>query len=188
MAEQIYLSFWLRDYNPETLLGYFQRVLEGFPFSQQGPFAPTLKIYAMQYAEPPALEQRLAPDATPEAVVQMAREFFGQDCACLIEAHWDLWQYLQGWRLLPSPVLLCCHGPQFDSGLGDHLRIEAGLDTHFLPHPQVPGSVRKVQSNLQSLLRLARELADRLPVERRQLWTETGESFLEKLQAALPEA
>ncbi|MCS6951297.1 MAG: hypothetical protein RMK57_10760 [Bryobacterales bacterium] len=165
----------------------FRKLLEIFPFSRQAPVAPTLKVYAVEYAEPPALEQRLTPDATPESVVATVRDFYQEDCACLIEGHWDLWHYEDTWKLKPTCVLLWAHGPHFDSGLGDHLRIEAGLDTYFLPHPDVPGSARRVQSNLQSLLRLARELAERLPLERRQLWTETGESFLEKLQAALPE-
>lgn len=187
MPEQIYLSLWLRDYDSEKMPECFRKLLEIFPFSAQAPAAPTLKVYAIEYAEPPALEQRLSPEATPESVVEIAREFLQEDCACLIEAHWDLWQYEDAWKLMPAPVVLCCHGPRFDSGFGDHLRVEAGLETHFLPRPQVPGSARKVQSNIQSLLRLARELADRLPIERRQLWTETGESFLEKLQAALPD-
>ncbi|HXG34148.1 MAG TPA: hypothetical protein VNJ11_12335 [Bryobacteraceae bacterium] len=188
MPEQIFLSLWLRDYSFHNMPEHFQKLLELFPFSTQAPAAPTMKIYAIEYAEPPALEQRLPPGATAAEVVEMAREFLHEDCACVVEAHWDLWQYEGVWKLLPSPVTLSCHGPLFESLAGDHLRIEAGLDAHFLPRPEAPGHLAKVQSNIRSLLRLSRELEAGLPVERRQLWTETGESFLEKLQAYLDES
>ncbi len=187
MPEQIFLSLWLRDYSFSNMPAHFQKLLERFPFSTQAPAAPTIKIYAIEYAEPPALEQRLLPGVSAAEIVDMAREFLHEDCACVVEAHWDLWQYEGIWKLLPSPVILSCHGPLFESVAGDHLRIEAGLDAHFLPQPEAPGHLAKVQSNIRSLLRLTRELEARLPIERRRLWTETGESFLEKLQASLGE-
>lgn len=187
MPEQIFLSLWLRNYRFHNMLAHFQTLLELFPFSTQAPAAPTMKIYAIEYAEPPAWEQRLPPGATASEVVEMAREFLHEDCACVVEAHWDLWQYEEGWKLLPSPVTLSCHGPVFETLAGDHLRIEAGLEAHFLPQPEAPGHLARVQSNIRSLLRLSRELEARLPVERRRLWTETGESFLEKFQASLGE-
>jgi hypothetical protein len=46
-----------------------------------------------------------------------------------------------------------------------------------------------VHSNLQGLVRLARELTSALPLERRRrLWTESGEGFAARLDQAMAEA
>jgi hypothetical protein len=38
-----------------------------------------------------------------------------------------------------------------------------------------------MESNLQGLLRLARELGEALPLERRRIWTESGEDLATRL-------
>jgi hypothetical protein len=43
------------------------------------------------------------------------------------------------------------------------------------------------RSNIRSLLHLVRELDGALNAESRKLWTESGENFAERLQAALEE-
>jgi hypothetical protein len=82
-------------------------------------------------------------------------------------------------------VALCCFGPGFEKDLGDNLRIEFGIDTHFLPQPDLPNNYPMIQSNIKSLLKLVHDADNRLNVSRRQLWTESGENFAEKLQAEL---
>ena len=42
-----------------------------------------------------------------------------------------------------------------------------------------------VQSNIKSLLKLVHDGDDGLPVEKRRLWTESGEDFSEKLHHTL---
>ena len=65
------------------------------------------------------------------------------------------------------------------------LEIEFGIDAHFLPQPDMPDSLRMIQSNIKSLLKLVHDLDDALPVETRRLWSESGENFSEKLHQAL---
>jgi hypothetical protein len=54
-----------------------------------------------------------------------------------------------------------------------------------LPQPEAGDSFLPVQSNIRSLLHLVHELDNTLAVERRRLWTESGDNFAEKLQDAL---
>ncbi len=185
MAEQLYLSYWLRGFTEQTMLREFGRLLASFPFSIVAPCARVLRVYAFQFAEPALAEHVVAPEAEVGEILDAAREHHNPDSCFLLEAHWDLWQYDSGWRLKPSPVTLACFGPDFDNDLGDHLRVEAGLDTHFLPQEELLEGAGKVQSNIRGLLRLAHELDQVLPVEKRRLWSESGESFAERLQAAL---
>jgi len=80
-----------------------------------------------------------------------------------------------------GPGVLCCFGPAFDNEEGDHLRIEFGVDSRFLPQPGIEGSLRMVQSNVRSLLHLVGEIDGNLDLERRQLWSESGVNFSEVL-------
>lgn len=185
MAEQLYLSYWLRNFNAENMLQHFEKLLRAFPFSALAQRSNVFRIYALDYTEPPLIEQRFEPFTDPAELIAAAREFLNPDCSYLLQGYWDLWQWEDEWKLMPSPVTLICHGPVFESDSGDHLRVEAGLDSHFLPQPQYPGGASKVQSNIQGLLRLAHELDDILPAENRRLWSESGENFAGRLQAAL---
>ena len=67
----------------------------------------------------------------------------------------------------------------------DHLRIDFGLDSKFLPSEDIEGSLRIQQSNLRSLLHLVSEIDKALPLERRLLWSESGANFAEVLEEAL---
>jgi hypothetical protein len=82
-------------------------------------------------------------------------------------------------------VALCCFGPDFEHESDDQLRIEFGIDAHFLPQPELPNSLRMIQSNITSLLKLVHDLDDALPVDTRRLWSESGENFSDKLHQAL---
>jgi hypothetical protein len=102
-----------------------------------------------------------------------------------LETRWDLWQADPDWKLAPAPAALCCFGPEFERDLGEDLRIEFGIETLFLPQSDRDGELKMTQSNIKSLLKLVHDLDDALRVERRQLWSESGENFAEKLQKAL---
>ncbi len=71
--------------------------------------------------------------------------------------------------------------------MDENLRIEFGIDSHFLPQPDAPNSPRMVQSNIKSLLKLVHDLDDTLKADRRRLWSESGDNFAERLQEALQE-
>jgi hypothetical protein len=185
MAELLYLSYWLRGVTEHNMLRHFEKLLRTFPFSTQSPKPVILRIYAIEYAEPPMLERSFDPLADPGALIQSAKEFAHSDCAYVVQGYWDIWRYEQDWKLTPSQVTLACHGPLFENEQRDQLRAEVGLDSDFLPQPEVPDSVKKVQSNIKGLLRLAHELDNSLPSEKRLLWSESGRNFAEKLQSAL---
>jgi hypothetical protein len=185
MADQLYLSYWLRGFSEANMLRKFERLLRTFPFSTASTTVTTLRIYAIEFAEPPLLEVSFGSPTGIEKIVETAAEFQNPDCAFLVGGSWDLWQRDAGWLLSPAGVVLTCYGPQFQNETGDHLRLELGLDSHYLPPPGQVSASGKVRSNIRSLLRLSHDLDGALPVERRLLWTESGENFAERLSQTI---
>ncbi len=124
-------------------------------------------------------------------VVATFRDYQGEDVAYRVESWWDLWQFKTDWELTPGRVAISCFGPQFDngteleSGEQEDLRIDFGVDSHYLPRGDAGGGARLMESNIKSLLRLVHELELRLPVTKRRLETESGENFAERLQQML---
>jgi hypothetical protein len=191
VSDRLYLSCWLRlshetrGFDAASMLRHFIAMLEVFPFSKLARRGPLLRVYAIDYAEPPLLEREFAPGTPPEMIVEAAREFMHEDCTCQVETFWDLWQHDQEWKLEPAAITLACFGPGFENETKDHLRIEFGLDARFLPQPNIAGSARLVQSNIRSLLHLVGELKQSLNLERQQLWSESGVNFAELLAHTL---
>jgi len=181
MPERVYLSLWIRGFQEGNMLKHYGRMLERFPYSRLRPGIDALRIYAFEDSEPPALEHLFSGPPDTEAVLKLAREFEHADCAYLVDGWWELWRFDGDWKLAPSRVTLCCFGPAFDNPAGDHLRVELPSDADFTPRPELSGSVRPMESNLQGLLRLARELGEALPLERRRIWTESGEDLATRL-------
>jgi hypothetical protein len=185
MAEQLYLSYQLHGFQVLNMLRFWEKTIRLFPYSKLARWPPTLRIHAISYEEPLLREQAFETPPDLDAIAQVAHENLAGDCAYVLDAHWDIWQFGSEWSVQPSRVSLACFGPDFESETDDHLRIEFGLDTNFLPQPQVPNSAAMVQSNLKSLLHLVHQIDDALPVEQRRLWTESGGNFAERLQALL---
>jgi len=167
------------------MLRHFGKMLELFPFSKLAKGGPVLRVYALNYAEPPVLERAFDPGADVADMIAAARDFAQPDCCVEIESAWDLWQYNGEWKVLPAPVTLSCFGSQFENESDDDLRIDFGLDSKFLPSPDVEGSLRIQQSNLRSLLYLGAQIEKTLPLERRLLWSESGANFAEVLEETL---
>jgi hypothetical protein len=184
MADAVYLSLWLRGYAEQSMLKHFEKVLGRFPYSRLRP-GMVLRLYALEFAEPPALEQRFEglPDA--KQVTAAAQEFLHADYAYQVDTHWDLWQQDREWKLAPAPVVLTCFGPEFRTENGEHLLLDLGPDSLFLPESEAPASYRAVQSNIRSVLHVATDLEEVLPVERRQLWTESGVNLADQLMEIL---
>ncbi len=182
MADQLYLSYWLRNYSEQTMLRHFEKLLRLFPFSRLATQASTFKVLAVDYSEPQVIEIPYAPPVPIEDVLAVAKDFQNADACYQLDTWWDLWQFDTDWELRPSRVQLAGFGPEFASENGEHLTIEFGLDAHFLPQPALPNSLRMIESNIKSLLKLVHDLDDALPVETRKLWSESGENFAEKLQ------
>ena len=161
------------------MLRHFEKLLGLFPFSRLDQRGLTLRVYALERAEPPQMEREFQRPLEPPSIVSAAREFAHADSSIEVDAFWDLWQFDEEWKLAPAAVTLLCMGPRFESESDDHLRIEFGPDSRFLPIPEIEGSVRMGQSNLRSLLHLVSEIEKSLPLENRKLWSESGANFAE---------
>jgi hypothetical protein len=198
MTDRLFLSCWLRHaanghaFDREKLLRQFAKMLSLFPFSMLAARGPSMRIQAIERAEPPVFEHVLPTtgeraDAVVD-IIESANEFMQEDCMCEVEAAWDLWQFHGEWKLAPAAVTLTCFGPDFDNEVGDHLRVEFGPDSQFLPNPEIEGSVRMGESNLKSLVHMVREMERVLDLDRRLLWSESGEDPVELLVQALERA
>ncbi|MGD0132524.1 MAG: hypothetical protein ABSE57_10780 [Bryobacteraceae bacterium] len=211
MADQLFLSYWLRNYSDSTMLRNYEKLLRLFPFSLLAQQATTFKIMAVDPSEPVVAEIPYSPPVPIDAVLAVAKDFQNADASYRLETWWDLWQFDVDWKLAPARVALCCFGPEFnqspsglerapdaqpasviafpnpneDAAIGCALEIEFGIDANFLPQPDLPDSPRMIESNIKSLLKLVHDLDDALPVETRRLWSESGENFAEKLHQAL---
>jgi hypothetical protein len=170
---------------------HFETLLRLFPFSQREQPQSTICIQAIDETEPPLLERPVNGPVDVSEILTILRDYTGEDVAYRLESWWDLWQFDSDWMLAPARVALSCFGPAFDNGTSDgmagqeDLRIDFGLDSHYLPESEVPGVARLTESNIKSLLRLVHELDSQLPVLKRKLETESGENFADRLQQAL---
>ena len=185
MADQLYLQYWLHNYSGLTMLRHYEKLLKLFPFSRLSRHPSTFKVIAVNYNEAPVLEVPFPRPIPIDAVLDAAREFLNDDSCYRLETWWDLWAFETDWELKPHRVALVCYGPGFQTENGEHLAIEFGIDASFLPQPAIPDSLRMIQSNIRSLLKLVHDLDDALPVDIRQLSSESGENFSEKLHHAL---
>jgi hypothetical protein len=189
MADRLYLSCWVTRRNgthsAATLLRYFEKILGVFPFSKLAARGPEIRVYAIEHLEPPQFEREFPPASDPLDLIAAAREFMQEDCLTEIDAAWDLFQYVGDWKLLPAGVTLSCVGPQFENEIGDQFRLDFGLDARYLPDPAIEGALKMGEANLKSLVHLVHEIERVLPLDRRQLWSESGESPAESITKAL---
>lgn len=192
MTENISLSIWLDQAGRRNRLRQFEKLLRTFPFSQR-PEQPqsTVSVLAVQDTEPPLLERAVNGPLDVDEALASLRDYSGTDVAYVIEGWWDLWALTdEDWGLRPVAVVLSCFGPEFDNGASEDLndqediRIDLGVDAYFLPTTD-PRSIRMAESNIRSALRLVSELDKTLNIARRQLQTETGENFAERIEASL---
>ena len=185
MADQLYLSYWLNGFTQLNMLRHYEKLLQLFPFSRLKLGASVFRVIPISYSEPARIEEVYTMPEGIENVLTAAREFLDGDSCYRLETFWDLWQYEDSeWKLAPARVALSCIGPQFlDSE--ENLAVDFGIDTLFLPQPALPNSLKMIQFNIKSLLKLVHDLDNALNVDRRKLWTESGENFSEQLQEAL---
>ena len=173
---------------------HFEKLLRLFPFSQREQGQSTILVRAIAAHEPPLLERPVNGPADVDEALRIFADYSGDDVSYTLESWWDLWQFSGDWVLAPVPVGLSCFGPEFDNA-GDldvagqeDLRIDFGVDAHFLPAEEIAGGKNLMASNIRSLLRLVHELDSTLPVRKRKLETESGENFADRLQHALRKA
>lgn len=186
MSDQLYLTYRLRGFTEHNMLRHYERMLRAFPYSKLAERRQAvLRVHAVALTEPPVLERPLLYPIEIEDLLVSAREFDYRDSAIELDAHWDLWQFNEDWALSPVNVTLGCYSPHFETGEGEHLRINLGLDVHFLPQPDKPNYLFMARSNIRSLLHLVSDLDGILSVDTRRLETDSAENFAERVQAML---
>lgn len=185
MADQLYLSYWLDTKHPLKLMRQFERLLGAFPYSKLARHDPSLRVYAIAFNEPPLIETPLPSPIDVLATLKICSEFQNLDTCYELTAAWDLWHHDRDWSLAPAAVRLTAFAPEFDNEIGDHLRIDLGIEDQFLPDADAPEGLAMVRANMQSLLRLVHDLDERLGAARRSLWTESGVNFAERVERVL---
>jgi hypothetical protein len=131
MADQLFLSYWLRNYSDSTMLRNYEKLLRLFPFSRLGQQPSTFKIMAVDVSEPVVAEIPYSPPVPIDDVLAVAKDFQNADACYRLETWWDLWQFTSEqanseWKLAPARVALCCFGPEFNqSPSADTVPLEA---------------------------------------------------------------
>ncbi len=185
MADRLYLSYWIHGFTPMSMFKHYHKMLALFPFSKLRRSDSVFRVYAIEYSESPLVELPVAAPVSAQSVLEAASEFQSIDACYELDCAWDLWRWDQDWKLAPSRVTLSCFGPEFSLETDENLRIDFGLDEQFLPGTGGAEGMRMVRANIQSLLRLVHELDDVLNMDRRQLWSESGENFAQRLESTL---
>ncbi len=193
VTDQLSLSIWLERAAKAQRLRYFEKLLRLFPFSQRSEQGQTtVSILGVAITEPPLLESPINGPLDVDEALRVFADYSGDDVAYCVASWWDLWQHeASEWTLAPARVQLACFQSAFDSGNDaaqgeqEDLRIEFGVDSRYLPRPDLPGSGRMTESNIKSLLHLVHELDADLPILKRKLQTESGENFADRLQQVL---
>ncbi len=184
MRDPLLLTLWLKGYSSLALPVYFRKLAAVFPLSRLAPCA-LFRIVPISWSEPAALEEEFEADQGLAELSTIVQEHLHADCAYQLETRWDLLQWAEGeWRLAPSPVTLELYGDAFESESGEHLRIDFGPESLYLPDGR-SDNLKPVQSNIRSLLHFVEDIDHALPVERRLLWSESDENFAERLATLL---
>lgn len=184
--DRIYFSGWLRGFTQHNMLASFEKLLRLTPYSRLRPDA-SMTIHAVSYAEPPTFERRFDFVPDPAEVTALCREFDNPDCAYQLEAWWDLLLRDEAgeWKLQPTPISLTCYAPLFESELGEQFLIDFGPDARFLPEGDSRAELMSAQSNIRSLLHLTTDIARNMALEKKTLWSESGENLAVQLEETL---
>lgn len=183
MADHLYLSLWVKGFALMALPSYLEKVLRVFPFSRLQPDV-VFRVRAISFSEPPVVERIMPDGASLDEIVTDASELLHADSAFEVECFWEMWQWEGDWSLKPSRVEIGVYGPEFEAD-GEHIRLDLGPETLFLPPASSEKGLTPVQSNLRSVLRLVDDLGKTISIERRSLWSDSGENFADRLADTL---
>jgi hypothetical protein len=199
MAEQVYLSLWLRDFSEQNMLGYWAAALELFPHSTLAPGLQALAVFPLTWSEAPVLQHSFGDSMGAAEALQLAAEFLHDDYAYEAELNWDVWVTevagrMDQWKREPQSVAVACMGPGFEGGIDaeqqGHLQLKLGLDSIFLPPGELAEEAKEgvaatcYKDNIGQLLQYLHRLEQKLPLVRRRLWSSSGENLADQIRAA----
>ena len=88
MANQAYLSIWLKELTEESMLAQFAEFLGTVPFSAKQPGFTHLEIRAVDSTETPVYEQDLRSFPLDAAgIIELAKDYVHDDCSCNVRSH-----------------------------------------------------------------------------------------------------
>jgi hypothetical protein len=141
MANHAYLRVWTRDFSLETMIAEFARFLTTAPLSASHNSFEELIVQAINPGETPVAEWDLRSLNTgPAEVAAMAAQHLNSDTAYIVSAKWDLWSFdieSLKWQQKPEPLLLTCHGLDYDDGIAansGHFLADLGFEHFFTGH------------------------------------------------------
>lgn len=132
---------WTRDFSESTMIAEFARFLATVPLSESHPSFSSLTVQPVDASESPVAVWDLRPlQYGPAEVAALALQNFNADSAYIAEAKWNLWEFDMDslkWKKQPQPLLLSCHGLEYDEGIAaaeGHLCADLGFEHFFTGH------------------------------------------------------
>ena len=147
MANRAYLRVWTRDFSEATMVAQFARFLATAPLSASEDAFSELTVQSVDPSETPVAEWDLRGQGygAPE-VAALAAQHWHSDTAYVATAKWDLWSLdmeTLKWLQKPEPLILICHGEQYDDGVAaasGHFVSELGWEHFFTGHAGLLGA------------------------------------------------
>jgi hypothetical protein len=141
MSNRAYLRVWTRDFAEQTMIAEFARFLATAPISPNGSGFKELLVQAVDPTETPVAEWDLRDRrfGAPQ-VAALAAQHLNADTAYIVSASWDLWVMdteAMKWQRVPQPLVLTCHGPDYDEGVAataGHFSADLGFEHLFTGH------------------------------------------------------
>ena len=192
MADALFLSLWFPRFELDEMLPRALAVMRHFPFSALQPGIAYVAIHPVSWNEPTIFEQRFRPGIPAEEAMPLASDLLHEDYAYLFEAFWDLWilSDRQEWVLQPSRVQFLVHGVEFEEGIyhhEGHVEVDFGIDSPFLQDEvQLTSEAEvRVRANVQKLVEFTNKAEKSSGASGRLLWSDSEESFAQKLIARM---
>jgi hypothetical protein len=193
MSDPLYLSLWFPDFSGPAMLPHALAVLQQFPFSALQTGITYAAVQPVSWNEASVLERRFSPGVQPGEALMAAADLIHDDYAYTFDAFWDLWtpdEAKRQWNLIPSLVKFIVQGEEFDDGAYQetgHIEIDFGLDSLFVQEnvELTEETQVKIRENVAKLVEFTKMAEMNTRATSRRLWSESEESFAQKLIARL---
>ena len=153
MPDRLSISLWLQEWDEDTVLENWHKLLGFFPYAPTRPGVQSVLVQPLDWTEPPTFEQNFGEGASADECLEAVQQFQHSDCAYQANAFWEV-------ENVPCPVKIIAYGPDFEGRDDEQGHIELDLGAEV---------------NVTQLVFLMHELPKRLKLRKRLLWSESGE-------------
>jgi hypothetical protein len=200
MADRLYLSLWYPNFHFEGLPAAMVAVMRQLTAVGGESRLTAAAAYPLAWNEAPLYSRIFvddpdSEDSLPENAVREATEQMYPDTAFEFEQRWPLWTPDSSgaeigletvWRQHQTVVRIVGFGPEFDDASFEqngHVRVDFGIDSPFLLEAVEldAEASKRVQANIEMLLAFTLSVEKNCGISSRLLWTESGETFVQKL-------